>query len=78
MQQETADIVQNYSWREHFRKQKRIAVVLGTAFPEEILYAAGITPLWILGANPKFCTYSDDMLPGASDPVNCSVFGEVM
>lgn len=49
--------------------------VLGTSIPEEIIYAAGTAPHWILGGSSGMAAWADDMVPRDTDPVSRSMLG---
>lgn len=65
------------SWcSEENRKKKRPkVVVLGPGIPEELIWAAGATPYWILGGSLASCVWSDEMVPRDTDPVSRSLLG---
>lgn len=50
-------------------------ILLGTSFPEEILYAFGLAPFWVLGGSFASSVWVDDMLPRDTDPVSRSALG---
>ena len=50
-------------------------VILGTGIPEELVLAAGATPLHILGGNHDACEWADDLVPRDTDPVSRSLLG---
>ena len=49
--------------------------VLGVDFPEELIYAAGAVPRFILGGSLKAHVWSDDFVPRDADPVSRSILG---
>lgn len=51
--------------------------VIGTSIPEEILFAAGITPYWIIGGIHKMMDEVDEMVPRDTDPVSRSILGYI-
>ena len=50
-------------------------ILSGTSFPEEILYAFGLVPFWVLGGSFASSVWVDDMVPRDTDPVSRSVLG---
>lgn len=50
-------------------------VILGTSIPEELVYAAGAEPYWILGGNSRTGTWAGDLVPRDTDPVSRSLLG---
>ena len=66
-----------YLW---FQKEMRSRcmpklVALGSGIPEEILWASGCVPYWILGGSRCAAAWSDDCMPRDADPVNRSIMG---
>lgn len=52
-------------------------VVLGTALPEEVIYAAGGQPYWITGGCLEAANTADDWVPRDTDPVSRSMLGSL-
>ena len=52
-------------------------VILGTAFPEEIVMAAGAEPYWIIGGSLGSVAWSDESVPRDTDPVSRSIAGYI-
>ena len=52
-------------------------VIIGTSIPEEIFFAAGITPYWILGGSLCMTEHSSELTPRDTDPVSRSVLGYI-
>ncbi len=50
-------------------------VILGTAVPDELVYACDENPYWILGGDPGMVQLSDDAVPRDTDPVSRSALG---
>lgn len=60
-----------------FDKASRAApvTVLGPGVPEELIYAAGAVPHFVLGGSLKATAWADDLVPRDTDPVSRSVLG---
>jgi benzoyl-CoA reductase/2-hydroxyglutaryl-CoA dehydratase subunit BcrC/BadD/HgdB len=56
-------------------KTKPEVTVLGPDVPEELIYAAGARPYWLLGGSLGSVAWSDDLVPRDADPVSRSVLG---
>lgn len=50
-------------------------VVLGSSIPEELVYAGGQTPYWVLGGSRASSLWADSDLPRDADPVSRSALG---
>jgi benzoyl-CoA reductase/2-hydroxyglutaryl-CoA dehydratase subunit BcrC/BadD/HgdB len=50
-------------------------IILGTNIPEEIIYAFGATPYWILGGSLGTTAWADELVPRDTDAVSRSIFG---
>lgn len=50
-------------------------VVLGYGIPEQLIYACGVTPYFVLGGSHVSCKWSDDVMPRDSDPASRSILG---
>lgn len=61
-----------------FEKDNLNIVVLGSNIPEELVYAAGNVPYWILGGSRVSSMWADDMVPRDTDPVSRSSLGYLM
>ncbi len=55
-------------------KTPRITIV-GSSVPEEIIYACGGIPLWILGGSFTMAAYADYAVPRDTDPISKSSLG---
>lgn len=60
---------------EAIKKAAPSVVVLGTSVPEELIYAAGATPYWVLGGSPRTGAWANDATPRDTDPVSRSILG---
>lgn len=65
---------------EHFifdkiHNQNRRLIVLGNCIPEELIYAAGASPYWVLGGSRALADFADDTVPRDTDPVSRAMFG---
>ena len=50
-------------------------IVLGSNIPEELVFASGIMPYWILGGSRSSSMWADDIVPRDTDPVSRSGLG---
>ena len=50
-------------------------MILGSAFPEELVYAFGITPYWVLGGSLQTGAWAGELAPRDADPVSRSILG---
>ncbi|MGN0483013.1 MAG: 2-hydroxyacyl-CoA dehydratase subunit D [Lachnospiraceae bacterium] len=57
------------------RTYKPKLVVLGPGVPEEIVWASGCAPFWVLGGSHSAVNWSDDRMPRDADPVHRSIMG---
>jgi benzoyl-CoA reductase/2-hydroxyglutaryl-CoA dehydratase subunit BcrC/BadD/HgdB len=64
-----------YFNREKMARRQPKVIVLGTSIPEELIYAAGAKPFWILGGSLGTVAWSDDLVPRDTDPVSRSMLG---
>lgn len=64
-----------YFKEDNMAKRRPRVIVLGTSVPEELIYAAGAKPFWILGGSLGTVGWSDDLVPRDTDPVSRSMLG---
>jgi len=57
------------------RTQRPKVIVLGSAFPEELICAFGMTPYWVLGGSLQTGVWAGDAAPRDADPVSRSILG---
>lgn len=57
------------------RAQRPEVIVLGSGFPEELIYAFGIAPYWVLGGSLQTGAWAGDAAPRDADPVSRSILG---
>lgn len=57
------------------RSQQPKVIVLGSGFPEELIYAFGITPYWVLGGSLQTGAWAGELAPRDADPVSRSMLG---
>lgn len=50
-------------------------IVLGSNIPEELVFASGIAPYWVLGGGRSSSMWADDLVPRDTDPVSRSGLG---
>lgn len=53
-------------------------VVLGSGFPEELIYAFGETPYWVLGGSLQTGAWAGEAAPRDADPVSRSILGTLL
>lgn len=53
-------------------------VVLGSGFPEELIYAFGVTPYWVLGGSLQAGAWAGEAAPRDADPVSRSILGTLL
>ncbi len=66
-----------YSWASGNARHKPQVTILGTAVPEELVYAAGAVPYWLTGGSLASTVWSDELVPRDTDPVSRSVLGYI-
>lgn len=63
--------------KQNKRKASKYDVALfGVMFPEEIIRALGLNPIWILGGDYELCKNADDVFPRDTDPVINASYSE--
>lgn len=69
------DVVRGHgSFGEKYRKERSL-IILGSSIPEELIYASGAVPYWILGGSRNLSAFADDSVPRDTDPVSRAMFG---
>jgi benzoyl-CoA reductase/2-hydroxyglutaryl-CoA dehydratase subunit BcrC/BadD/HgdB len=64
-----------YHSKEQMKKRRPEVIVVGTSIPEELVFAFGTRPFWILGGSLGTAMWSDDLVPRDTDPVSRSTLG---
>ncbi|HRR77096.1 MAG TPA: 2-hydroxyacyl-CoA dehydratase family protein [Ruminococcus sp.] len=64
-----------YSWAKNQCRPK--VVILGTGIPEELAYACGAAPYWLIGGSLASTVWSDEHVPRDTDPVSRSILGYI-
>ncbi len=64
-----------YAWAKN-RSAPQV-VILGTAIPEELVYACGAEPYWLTGGSLASAVWSDELVPRDTDPVSRSILGHI-
>lgn len=64
-----------YFKQDNMIRRKPEVIILGTSIPEELIYAAGSKPFWVLGGSLGTVGWSDDLVPRDTDPVSRSMLG---
>lgn len=57
------------------RTRRPQVIVLGSGFPEELIYAFGMTPYWVLGGSLQTGAWAGELAPRDADPVSRSILG---
>lgn len=68
-------VVEEYFCISPHSKNQSDIIVWGTSFPEEVIYAFGVSPCLIAGGSLAASAQVDDMLPRDADPVSRSTYG---
>ena len=53
-------------------------VIIGSNIPEELVFAVGKKPYWILGGSRICSMWADDVVPRDTDPVSRSALGYIL
>lgn len=65
--------------RDHYladlEKKRPKIIVLGSNIPEELVFASGVMPYWILGGSRESAMWVDDIVPRDTDPISRSSLG---
>ena len=67
--------VHDYFSFENIKLKRPKVIVLGTSIPEELIYASGAAPHWILGGSLGTTVWADDLVPRDTDAVSRSILG---
>lgn len=73
--QQLLELVQTHFSLSVRRTQRPKVIVLGSAFPEELIHAFGITPYWVLGGSQQTGAWAGELAPRDADPVSRSILG---
>lgn len=63
----------HYSFDEKY--SRRSLIILGSSIPEELIYAAGAVPYWLLGGSRTLSAFADDAVPRDTDPISRAMLG---
>ncbi|WKY48788.1 2-hydroxyacyl-CoA dehydratase family protein [Eubacteriaceae bacterium ES3] len=69
------NIIYSYFKPQQMLNHKPDIIVMGSGIPEELIYAAGSKPFYILGGSQGAVNWSDDSVPRDTDPVSRSMLG---
>ncbi|MDI3535882.1 MAG: hypothetical protein PWP16_30 [Eubacteriaceae bacterium] len=69
------NVIYSYLKPEQMLNHKPEIIIMGTGIPEELIYAAGSKPFYILGGSQGAVNWSDDVVPRDTDPVSRSMLG---
>lgn len=69
------ELVESHLSFEQLSTQRPQVIVLGSAFPEELVYAFGAVPYWVLGGSLQTGAWAGDAAPRDADPVSRSSLG---
>lgn len=64
----------HFSTMERGQDKPRV-ICLGASVPEELIYAAGAAPCWVLGGSARTGAWASDLLPRDADSVSRSMLG---
>lgn len=67
-------VIKHYSFNYKDNKEPNL-IILGTSIPDELIYASGVEPYWILGGSRVLSTFADDSVPRDTDPVSRAMLG---
>jgi benzoyl-CoA reductase/2-hydroxyglutaryl-CoA dehydratase subunit BcrC/BadD/HgdB len=68
-------VAENYFTMDYENHYRPKFIIIGTSFPEELIYSVGETPLWILGGSLGTFDQADAILPRDTDAVTQSILG---
>jgi benzoyl-CoA reductase/2-hydroxyglutaryl-CoA dehydratase subunit BcrC/BadD/HgdB len=69
------DTAMKFSFNRQYHKNTYTISIMGLTFPEEIIYAFGAKPLWMLGGSFGSAMYADKFVPRDTDSVSKSSLG---
>ena len=69
------NVIYSYLKPQQMLNHKPKIIVMGSGIPEELIYAAGSKPFYILGGSQGAVNWSDDSVPRDTDPVSRSMLG---
>lgn len=69
------DIVRKHDCFDHKHNKEFDLIIFGTGIPEELIYASGAKPYWILGGSRSLSAFADDSVPRDTDPVSRATLG---
>lgn len=67
-------VQQHCPFKRTYSKKPRL-IILGSNVPEELIYASGAKPYWILGGSRTLSAFADDSVPRDTDPVSRAMLG---
>lgn len=69
------DLAMKFSFNKQYTKKAHTISIMGLSLPEEIIYAVGAEPLWMLGGSFGTAMYADKFVPRDTDSVSKSSLG---
>lgn len=69
------DLAMKFSFSKQYSKNVPTISIMGLNLPEEIIYAAGAQPLWMLGGSFGTAMYADVFVPRDTDSISKSSMG---
>lgn len=69
------DIVRKHDCFDYKHNKEFNLIIFGTGIPEELIYASGAKPYWILGGSRSLSAFADDFVPRDTDPVSRATLG---
>lgn len=72
------DLVKEKLIYQNMCMEKPKIIAIGTSIPEEIIYASGNTPYWIMGGSLSTIGWSDNLVPRDTDSISRSLLGVLL
>lgn len=72
------EIVKEKLIYQNMSMEKPKIIIIGTSIPEEIVYASGNTPYWVMGGSLSTIGWSDSLVPRDTDSVSRSLLGVLL
>ena len=70
-------IEKHFSFKAISSRRPKI-IVLGSGIPDELVYAFGVRPYWVLGGSLQTGVWAGDAAPRDADPVSRSLLGRLL
>lgn len=69
------DLVREHALFDKKYRNECNLIILGSSIPEELIYASGAKPYWILGGSRILSAFADDSVPRDTDPISRAMLG---